>query len=112
MDGMSPQPAREAAAPSVPPPGRRPEGREPTTAAAWVLGVLSAVALGFVLLLLRVVVPTYTAPGPGEPGYGSVDPHGYVMILGTVTLVFSALVLTCLVVAFGVLVARIRRSRR
>lgn len=82
-----------------------------TTAAVWVLGVLSGVVLAFVLLLLWVVVPTYSAPGPGEPGYGSVDPHGYVMIFGTVLLVFSALVLALLAVPFGVLLARLRRSR-
>jgi len=95
----------------------RPTAAAPTdpgtgsTAAVWVLGVLSAVVLVFIGLLLWLVVPTYSAPGPGEPGYGSVDPHGYVMIFGTVLLVFSLLVLACLAVPFGVLLARLRRSR-
>lgn len=82
-----------------------------STAAVWVLGVLSAVVLAFVLLLLWVVVPAWSAPGPGEQGYGSVDPHGYVMIFGTVLLVFSTLVLAFLAVPFGVLLARLRRGR-
>jgi len=82
-----------------------------TTAAVWVLGVLSAVVLLLICLLLWIVVPTYSAPGPGEPGYGSVDPHGYVMIFGTVLLVFSTLVLAFLAVPFGVMLARLRRSR-
>ncbi len=98
--------ARAPMAPSAPQAG------EPSVAAAWVLGVLSAVVLVFIVLLLWLVVPTYTAPGPGEPGYGTVDPHGYVMIFGTVMLVFSGLVLACLAVPFGLLVARIRRTSR
>lgn len=81
-----------------------------TVAAVWVLGVLSAVVVVIIGLLLWVVVPTYSAPGPGDPGYGRVDPHGYVMIFGTVLLVFSALVLACLVVPFGLLLRRVRSS--
>lgn len=81
-----------------------------TTTAVWVLGILSGAVLLFILLLLWLVVPTYVAPGPGEPGYGSVDPHGFVMIFGTVLLAFSALVLAFLAVPFGVLLARLRRS--
>ena len=103
---MTTHPARAPLAPAVPQAG------EPSVAAAWVLGVLSAVVLVLIVLLLLLVVPTYTAPGPGEPGYGTVDPHGYVMIFGTVMLVFSGLVLACLAVPFGLQVARIRRTSR
>jgi hypothetical protein len=98
-------PARAPFAPPAPDTG---DG----SVAVWVLGTLGLVVLAFIGLLLWLVVPTYTAPGPGEPGYGTVDPHGYVMILGTVLLVFATLVLACLAVPFGVLLTRIRRTRR
>jgi hypothetical protein len=102
---MTTHPARVSVRRTAPDPG---EG----SVAAWVLGSLAVLVLGVIGLLLWLVVPTWTAPGPGEPGYGTVDPHGYVMILGTVLLVFSTLVLVCLAVPLGLVLARLRRSRR
>lgn len=102
---MTTRPARTPIGPAAP-------GRGEGPVAVWVLGGLSVVVLAVIALLLWLVVPTYTAPGPDEPGYGTIDPRGYVMILGTVLLVFATLVLACLAVPFGVLLTRVRRARR
>ncbi len=59
-----------------------------------------------------LVLSSANAPGPGEPGYAAVDPHGYMQIFGTFVLLCCAPVLLSLVIGLTVLVSKRRRAGR
>lgn len=76
----------------------------------WLTGVVMAAITVAMVALGRMVYLSYTAPGPGEPGYGSVDPHGYALIFGSVLLVGAGLLLLALTPLLVSLVRRVRRG--
>lgn len=78
----------------------------------WLTGAVMAAVAAVMVLLGRMVYLSLTAPGPGEPGYGSVDPHGYALIFGSVLLVGAGLLLLALTPLLVSLVRRVRRVRR
>lgn len=76
----------------------------------WLTAVVMAAITVAMVVLGRMVYLSYTAPGPGEPGYGSVDPHGYALIFGSVLLVGAGLLLMALTPLLVSLVRRVRRG--
>ncbi len=98
------EPLRAAAAPT------RSTSSSAVVTGMWLTGVVMAAITVAMVALGRMVYLSYTAPGPGEPGYGSVDPHGYTLIFGSVLLVGAGLLLLALTPLLVSLVRRVRRG--
>lgn len=95
--GAAPTSERSSASPAV-------------VTATWLTGAVMAAVVFVMGLLARVVHRSLTAPGPGEPGYGTVDPNGYGLIFGSVLLVGAGLLLLALTPLLVSLVRRVRRG--
>jgi formate hydrogenlyase subunit 3/multisubunit Na+/H+ antiporter MnhD subunit len=104
MASSRPEPLRAAPAPT------RSTSSSAVVTGMWLTGAVMAAVAAVMVLLGRVVYRSYTAPGPGEPGYGAVDPHGYGMIFGSVLLVGAGLLLLALTPLLVSLVRRVRRG--
>jgi hypothetical protein len=102
MATSRPEPLRAAAT--------RPTSSSAVVTGMWLTGAVMAAVAAVTVLLGRVVYRSLTAPGPGEPGYGTVDPHGYGLIFGSVLLVGAGLLLLALTPLLVSLVRRVRRG--
>ncbi|WP_134768164.1 hypothetical protein [Nocardioides sp. 1609] len=61
--------------------------------AVWVCGVLTALVALWCALAVWLVVASARSPGPGEPGYGDGDPHGFATVGGVLMLLVGLVAL-------------------